>query len=109
MHHFQVPLQNFVGEAFVVNVKEQVAKNRDYAVTVADLEDYEAKNGQIEQGAILIINTGYGIHWPNKTAYLGSNVPKDASHLHFPGKSAIWHVMISRPTKLRSRSISRSC
>jgi len=84
----QISLQQFVAEAFVINIKDQVKNNRDYAMTVDDILNYESKYGQIEDQAILIVNTGYGVHWPIKKDYMGSDVPNDTTNLHFPGVSA---------------------
>jgi kynurenine formamidase len=56
-------------------------------VATADFLEWEKANGQIPQGAIVFIRTGYGKFWPDRQKYMGTNergaeaVPK----LHFPG------------------------
>ena len=41
--------------------------------------------GAIPDGAIVLVRTGWGRFWPDKKRYLGSDVPGDTAHLHFPG------------------------
>ena len=83
----EIPLENLVGPAVVVDVTEQSSKDADYQVTTADLEKFEAAHGRIPDGSILLIRTGFSSRWPDASRYLGTAergaaaVPK----LHFPG------------------------
>ncbi len=81
----QIDLERLVGEALVVDIREKCNTNPDYLLTVKDLKDWEQTNGLIDPGAILVIRTGWSIHWPNKKAYLGTDQPGDVANLHFPG------------------------
>ena len=78
-------MERLVGEALVVDIREKCNTNPDYLLTVKDLKDWEQTNGLIDPGAILVIRTGWSIHWPNKKAYLGTDQPGDVANLHFPG------------------------
>ncbi len=93
----EIPLDNLIGSAVVIDVSEKALPNPDYQFSVADIEAWEAENGQIPDGSILLIRTGYGQFWPDAVKYLGTDergeeaVPK----LHFPGihpEAARWIV-----------------
>jgi kynurenine formamidase len=83
----QIPLDQLMGAAVVVDVTKQCANNPDYQVSVADLQDWERKNGRLANGVIVLLRTGFGKHYPDRKKYLGTDergadaVPK----LHFPG------------------------
>jgi kynurenine formamidase len=80
----QIPLTRLVARAVVIDVSAKADSNRDYLLTVADVEAFEREHGQIAEGTIVLLRTGYSLKWPDKLAYLGDNTPGDASKLHFP-------------------------
>ena len=51
------------------------------------MRDWEAANGPIPDGAIVVLRTGWGERWPDRARYLGTAEPGDVAHLHFPGFS----------------------
>ena len=56
-------------------------KPEDYQVTVADVKAFEAKNGAIPEGSIVMIATGWDARWPDQKKYMNDrNGVK-----HFPG------------------------
>ncbi|HEX8845897.1 MAG TPA: cyclase family protein [Pyrinomonadaceae bacterium] len=83
----QIPLEQLMGEAIVVDVSKQTEANPDYQISTNDLLQWEKTNGRIPDGAILLLRTGYGKFWPDRKKYMGTDergaaaVPK----LHFPG------------------------
>lgn len=83
----QVPLANLTGNAVVIDVSEKTLKNRDYLISVNDVESWEKKNGNIPDSAIVLFRTGYGKFYPNRKNYFGTDVKgADAIPLlHFPG------------------------
>jgi kynurenine formamidase len=87
-HHAvdQIPLDQLVGEAVVVDVSGPAAQ-RDYRVTTDDLAAWEKTNGEIGQGAIVLVRTGYSKYWPDAAAYLGTAERGEGAvaKLHFPG------------------------
>jgi len=83
----QVPIQQLIGPAVVIDVRAQAAKDADYRVAVADLEAWEKQHGRIPQGAIVLMFSGWGARWPDKKTYLGTDKPGDVANLHFPGFS----------------------
>lgn len=88
-HHTvdEIPLEQLMGEAVVVDVVKQAEGDRDYRVTRDDFLRWEKTNGPIPKGAIVILRTGYAKFWPDRKRYMGTDergadaVPK----LHFPG------------------------
>ena len=93
----QIPLEQLLGAAIVVDVSASAATNRDYQVGVADFEAWEQAHGKIPDKAIVLLRTGYGKFWPNREQYLGtSEVGAEAvAKLHFPGlhpEAAKWLV-----------------
>jgi kynurenine formamidase len=82
-----VPLSSCIGPAAVIDVRKAAAADRDYRLTVADLEAWEAEHGRLPPGAIVVMSSGWGARWPDKKLYLGTDEQGDISNLHFPGFS----------------------
>jgi kynurenine formamidase len=83
----QIPLEQLIGSAVVVDVTKQCAGNPDYLVSVADFQNWEKQNGRISPGTIVLLRTGYGKRYPDRKQYLGTDERGDAAvaKLHFPG------------------------
>ncbi len=69
----------------------------DYLVSVEDLQAWESEHGPLADGAILLLRTGWGARWDDRTAYLGTEQtgPEAVPELHFPGlapEAAEWLV-----------------
>ena len=85
----EVPLTQLMGAAMVIDVSEGAEKNRDYLISVADITRWEASNGELADGSLVLFRTGYGKHWPNRKDYLGTDRygAEAVAELHFPGIS----------------------
>jgi len=83
----KIPVQRLVGAAVVIDISGASAKNRDYRASAQDIAGWEKANGAIPAGSIVLFRTGWGKYWPDHKQYLGSDVPGDVEHLHFPGIS----------------------
>lgn len=83
----EIPVEQGIGAAVVIDVAENAEGNADYLISVDDVEAWEAQHGQIPDGAIVILRTGYGKFWPDRTKYMGTNErgPEAVAKLHFPG------------------------
>lgn len=97
-----LPLSQLQGPAYVVDLSSAVKTNPDYLITHQDLLAWEMKHGQIPPGAVLLLKTGYGRHWPDARKYLGTSErgPEAVKQLHFPGldpSGAQWLVDHRRP------------
>lgn len=87
-HHVdEIPLEQLMGPAVVVDVTKQCAGNPDYQISVADLQNWERRNGRIARGTILLLRTGFGKFYPDRKMYLGTDErgPDAVAKLHFPG------------------------
>jgi len=83
----QIPVANLVGPAAVIDVSTKTAQDHDYRITRDDVLAWESAHGAIAKESIVVFRTGWGQYWPDRKQYLGSDVPGDTAHLHFPGIS----------------------
>jgi kynurenine formamidase len=83
----QIPLEQLIGEAVVIDVSAAAATQPDYQVTTEDFQKWEQENGQLPAGAIVILRSGYGKFWPDRARYMGTAERGAAAvaKLHFPG------------------------
>ena len=82
-----VPVQQLIGPAVVIDVEAQASTNPDYRLSLADIEAWEQAHGRIPAGAIVLMYSGWGKRWPDKERYLGTDKPGDVAKLHFPSFS----------------------
>lgn len=83
----QIPLEQLIGPAVVIDVRPQSRANPDYEVTVQDVLAWETHHSRIQDGALVLLFSGWGERWPDRARYLGSTTPNDPRTLHFPGLS----------------------
>ena len=83
----QLPLTSITGEAVVIDVSKNALANRDYLVSVADVENWEKEHGQIAEDMIVLFRTGYGSFYPDREKYFGTakRGMEAIPELHFPG------------------------
>ena len=83
----QIPLDQLMGAAVVVDVTSQSAANPDYLVSVADFQNWERRNGRLRPGTIVFLRTGFGKFYPDRKKYLGTDErgAGAVAKLHFPG------------------------
>lgn len=83
----EIPLEQLMAPAIVIDVTRQCEHNRDYLVTAADIKNWEQRNGRIAAGTIVFLRTGFGRFYPNRKKYLGTDARGAAAvaDLHFPG------------------------
>ncbi|XP_028404714.1 uncharacterized protein LOC114527258 [Dendronephthya gigantea] len=85
----EIPPENLIAKAIVVNISEQVTKDRDYALTVDDLKNWERKHGVIPDGCVVFVLTGLGKYWGDFDKYMGTTTKTNGSmatpDFHWPG------------------------
>jgi kynurenine formamidase len=83
----QIPLEQLIGEALVIDVTKQCEANPDYQIATADFLEWEKANGQLPKDAIVLLRTGYGKYWPDRKKYMGTDErgTEAVAKLHFPG------------------------
>lgn len=83
----ELPLQRLIGPAIKIDIRKACEQDRDYRLTVADIQAWEKDQGPIPANSIVLVQTGWGQFWPDKKRYLGTDVKGDTTNLHFPGIS----------------------
>jgi kynurenine formamidase len=83
----EIPLDQLLGAAIVIDVTSQCASEPDYRITSNDFLDWEKAHGKIANGTIVLLRTGFGKHYPDRKKYLGTaeRGPAAVAQLHFPG------------------------
>lgn len=83
----QVPVEQLTGEGVLIDVSSKALADPDYLISQADLETWEQNNGQIPDGAIVLVKTGYEKFYYDKEKYTGTTLPgkEGVENLHFPG------------------------
>lgn len=88
----QLRPEQLIAPAVVIDVREKVARDPDYQLTVADIRRWERRYGRIPRGAIVFMHTGWSARWGDPEAYRN----RDAQGvMHFPGfspEAATWLV-----------------
>jgi kynurenine formamidase len=83
-----IPLESLIAPGVVIDVTSKAAADRNYRLTVEDVQEFEARHGRIEPGTIVLLETGWSSRWPDALSYLGDDTPGDASRLSFPSYGA---------------------
>ena len=83
----QIPVEQLIGPAIVIDITKQCTNNSDYLVNVSDIDNWEKQNGKIANGSIVLLRTGYGKFYPDRKKYLGTDErgAEAVAKLHFPG------------------------
>lgn len=80
----EIPLQQLMGPALVIDVSARAGADRDYRLSREDVIAFESRHGRIAPRTMVLLRTGWSRHWPDVKAYLGDDTPGDASKLSFP-------------------------
>ena len=93
----EIPLEQLIAPAVKIDISQNASGNRDYQISIEDLTNWEATNGQIPDSIIVLLQTGHGKFWGNRKNYLGTDRTGQAAvaELHFPGlapEAAEWIV-----------------
>jgi kynurenine formamidase len=80
----QIPPRQFFGVAAVLDVRAEGAVDADYQLPAARIDDWEKRHGQISEGAIVLLRTGWASRWPDARSYRNED---EAGRMHFPGFS----------------------
>ncbi len=97
-----LPVQRFFSPAVVVDLRAKCRKNRDYELSVKDLEKWEAEHGPIPEGALVMMLTGWGDRWRFPKKYL--NLDEEGRPRH-PGFGAAAAEFILKNRKVHGIGI----
>jgi kynurenine formamidase len=76
----QIPAERLVRPGICINV---TGKPEDYQISVADVKQWESRNGAIPEGAVVFFATGWDVRWPDRKTYMNER----GGVKHFPGLS----------------------
>ncbi len=74
----ELPATYAVRPLVVISIVDQVARNPGYALQVSDIERWEARNGRIPAGSVVMVHSDWSKQWPD---------PALATRTVFPGVS----------------------
>src|SRR6266851_3624708 len=80
----EIPARKLFGPAVVLDARAESAKDADYQVPAALVEEWEKRHGQIPEGAIVLLRTGWASRWPDAQRYRNQEA---RGRMHFPGYS----------------------
>jgi kynurenine formamidase len=80
----QIPVKQLFGPAVVIDVRAESVKDADYQLGAARVEEWEKRHGQIPEGAIALLRTGWASRWPDVQKYRNQDAK---GKMHFPGFS----------------------
>jgi kynurenine formamidase len=72
----ELPPTYTVRPLVVISIKDKVAKDRGYQMSIMDIRDWEQRNGRIPEGSVVFIRSDWSKEWPN---------PELATRKEFPG------------------------
>lgn len=85
----------------IIDVTPQAKSDRNYRLSLKDVELFEKTHGKIPKGSAVFVRTGWSRFWPDAKPYLGDDTPGDASNLSFPGFGAdAAQALVDRKIKL---------
>lgn len=83
----EIPLQQLIGPAVVIDIVARADSDPDTMLQPQDIDAWEREHGTVPAGAIVLVRTGWSTRWPDWNGYYGSDDPFDTTTLHFPGVS----------------------
>lgn len=94
----EIPVEQLMGPAVVIDVTDAASEDADYRLTRERVQAFEDEHGLVPPDAIVLLRTGWSRYWPDKQKYLGDDTPGDASNLHFPsyGEDAARYLVEER-------------
>lgn len=65
----ELELKELVLPLVVIDKSKEAEENHDFTLGVADIEEFEAQHGTIEEGTFVALRTDWSKRWPDKTAF----------------------------------------
>jgi len=81
----QIPVKQLFGPAVVLDARAESARDADYQLPAARIEEWEKRHGRIREGSIGVLRTGWASRWPDARKYRNQDAQ---GKMHFPGFSA---------------------
>lgn len=81
----QIKPEALIGPGVVIDISPHAEVDPDYGLTLKDIQAWEAEHGRIPDGAIVLLNTGWGRFWSRPERFQGRDT---TGNLHFPSYTA---------------------
>ena len=78
----QLPADELLVDAVVIDIKAKVKADPDYRLSANDIDDWEAGHGEIPFGSLVIANTGWHKRFTEPQKYINQDAE---GVMHFPG------------------------
>ena len=98
-----IPARRFVGPACVIDVERDVARDADFLLTPARIEQWEAEHGRIPAGAWVLLRTG----WSRRTdsaAFVNAGRTGRTAPAFTPTRRACWRTIATCSASASRRS-----
>jgi kynurenine formamidase len=97
----EIPLEQLIGPAHVIDIRDQCEQDPDYLLAAGDIVAFERRYGPILPGGVVLVRTGFGERYSDPKAYLGTDQRGQAAGLVFPGISpGAAHLLVERDVDL---------
>ncbi len=73
--------ESLIAPSVVIDISAQAAMNADYVLTVEDILVWEQQYGEIAEGDVVLLHTGWSGKWSDTDAFM----LEDDQGIHFPG------------------------
>lgn len=80
----ELELKELVLPLVVIDKSKEAEANHDFTLGVADIEQFEAEHGTIEEGTFVALRTDWSKRWPDKEAFDNKD---EEGNSHAPGWS----------------------
>lgn len=80
----QYPAHSLILPGIVIDICEQAKLDPDYALSIADVLNWEQNHGEISSGSLVLLYTGWQNRWLDKQAFFHQDAQ---GIMHFPGFS----------------------
>src|SRR5258708_32332479 len=81
----EIPARKLFGPAVVLDARPESAKDADYQVPAALVEEWEKRHGLIPEGAIVLLRTGWASRWPDAQIIEGTTDMHHSTVAHLLG------------------------
>lgn len=80
----QIPAERLVAPLVVIDITKHAQSNSDYQLSMQDIAQWEQEHGQIPQGSVVMLDTGWDERWNMPDRYRNADAK---GVMHFPGYS----------------------
>lgn len=86
------PADTYVSKPVIIDISKKAADEPNATIDVADLEAWEAANGEIPAGALVCLYSGWDAKWNDAAAFRGDSGDGKLNFPGFSGEAAKWLV-----------------